>query len=163
MFFPFQRDITGYHSGYYFQHQGCAHPNVFQKENMTDPTRAGYFIQYKGEIFESVNGWKSGEPPIIVEYALLAQLSKSCILKCALKCEHLAQNIPLVEHTPPHLYNVQVSKELLHRKNLITVVIWEDGFLTLHVLSLLFVHSAAVQIQPRPQLVFFALPSFRFW
>lgn len=67
----------------------------------------------------------------------------------------------------PHLHSVQVPKELLNRKNLITVVIWEDvfaGFVTIHVLRLMFVqdavHSAAVQIQPHPQLVFFALLSF---
>lgn len=69
-----------------------------------------------------------------------------------------------------HLYSVHVSKELLHRKNLITVIIWEDifvGFFIIHLLRLLFVMdvvaSEAVRIQPRLQLVLFAILLFELW
>lgn len=65
----------------------------------------------------------------------------------------------------PHLHDVHVSKEMLHRKNLITVIVGEEGpsaFLALCAHQLLFVqavvHPAAV-----PVLVFFALWSFRLW
>lgn len=65
-----------------------------------------------------------------------------------------------------HLDSVQVSKELLHGKNLVAVVVWEDGFagvLVTHVLRLRFavdaVPPAGVRIQPRPQLVLFAVSS----
>lgn len=65
----------------------------------------------------------------------------------------------------PHLHDVHVSKEMLHRKNLITVIVGEEGpsaFLALRAHRLLFVqlvvHSTAV-----PVLVFFALSSFRLW
>lgn len=73
----------------------------------------------------------------------------------------------------PHLYGVQVPKELLDGKNLIAVVVREDvphvfaGFLTIHVLGLPLVAGAvpfaALRFQPRPQCVFFALLAFDLW
>lgn len=64
-----------------------------------------------------------------------------------------------------YLHNVHVSKEMLHRKNLITVIVGEEGAsasFTLGAHGLLFVqavaHPAALTV-----LVFFALSSFRLW
>lgn len=58
---------------------------------------------------------------------------------------------PGIKTNVPHLYSIQVSKELLHRKDLITVIIWEHNsarFFIIHMLRLIYVpdaiHYAAV-------------------
>lgn len=67
-----------------------------------------------------------------------------------------------------HLYNIHVSKELLHRKDLITVIVWEQVFTVfskIHDLSVLLVPGvvcrAADEILLRPPLVLFAVLPFR--
>lgn len=52
---------------------------------------------------------------------------------------------PGIKTNVSHLYSIQVSKELLHRKDLITVIIWEHNsarFFIIHMLRLIFVPDA---------------------
>lgn len=68
-----------------------------------------------------------------------------------------------------NLNNIHVSKELLHGKDLIAVIIWEKVsaiVFTVHVLRLWFVPGVvccAVVVLLCPQLVLFAVLSFRLW
>lgn len=75
-----------------------------------------------------------------------------------------------IQTNMPHLYSIQVSKELLHGKNLITVIIWEHDFASffiIHMLTLRFVpdaiHYAAVQILSCHQRILFTFLSFMLW
>lgn len=77
---------------------------------------------------------------------------------------------PGIKTNVPHLYSIQVSKELLHRKDLITVIIWEHNsarFFIIHMLRLIFVpdaiHYAAVWILSHHQRVLFTFLSFMLW